>query len=251
MNPLAVVTGASSGIGRELARVFKRNGFDLVVAAEDEGIQAVADELGAQPVRVDLATPDGVEGLYAALPRPVDALALNAGIVVGGQAFTDTDVHAHLRLVDLDVRSVVHLARLVGADMAARGSGRMLLTSSIVATMPGPYQTTYNASKSFVQSFGLSLRDELADDGVSVTLLMPGPTETNIFARAGMLDTLLGGSEHKDDPADVAQQAFDALMAGRERVVTASLVMKAASAGSRLLPDSVKARISRVLSEPR
>ena len=251
MRPLAVVTGASSGIGRELARVFAANGFDLVVAADGEGIDAVAAELGAQAVRVDLATPEGVERLYAALPRPVDALALNAGIVVGGQEFVESDLNSHLRLVDLDVRSVVHLARLVGADMAERGRGRMLLTSSIVATMPGPFQTTYNAAKSFVQSFGLALRDELSEHGVTFTLVMPGPTDTNIFARAGMLDTLLGGPMRKDDPADVARQAFDALMAGKQRVVTASLAMKAASAGSRLVPDAVKAQLNRVIAKPR
>jgi len=251
MNRLAVVTGASSGIGRELARVLAANGFDLVVAAEDDGIAAIAGEIGAQAVRVDLATPEGVEALAAALPRTPDVLALNAGIVVGGEEFTRDDLDAHLRLVDLNVRSVVHLARLVGAGMAARGRGRILITASIVAAMPGPYQATYNASKSFVQSFALALRDELADRGVSVTSLMPGPTDTNIFARAGMLDTPLGGSRFKADPADVAQQAFDALMAGKQRVVTASPAMKLAGLGSRLLPDAVKGRINRLVVKPR
>ncbi len=243
MTPLAVVTGASSGIGRELARVFAENGFELLLASETES------DLAAETVRVDLATPAGVEELYARIPRAPDVLALNAGIVLGDE-FVTGDLQSHLRLVDLNVRSVVHLARLVGNDMAERGRGRILFTSSIVATMPGPYQSTYNASKSFVQSFALALRNELSDRGVSVTVLMPGPTETNIFARAGMLDTRLGASDHKDDPADVARQAFDALMAGKERVATASPVMKVASAGSRLLPDSVKGRINRFLSKP-
>ena len=113
----------------------------------------------------------------------------------------------------------MHLARLLLPDMVERGSGRVLFTASIVAAMPGPFQSTYNASKSFVQSFALALRDELRGTGVTVTTLMPGPTDTNIFARAGQLGTRLGASEHKADPADVAREAFDGLMAGKERVV--------------------------------
>jgi len=213
MSPFAVVTGASSGIGRELARVFEANGFDVLGVAEHD---------------YDLATPDGVEALYVRLDRPVDVLALNAGISEGGD-FATGDLDTHLRLVDLNVRGTVHLAMLVTADMAARGRGRVLFMSSMVAIMPGPFQATYNASKSFIQSFALALRDELKDSGVTVTVAMPGPTETNIFARAGQLDTRLGASDHKADPADVASDAFEALMAGKERVVAASLPMQLAT----------------------
>ncbi len=245
-DPLAVVTGASSGIGRELARQFAARGFDLIVAADDEDIAAVADELGAEAVRVDLATPAGVEALHARLGgRPVEALALNAGITARSD-----DLERELGLIDLNVRSTVHLARLVSSEMAARGRGRVLFTSSIVAAIPGPCQAAYNASKSFVQSFALALRDELGGRGVSVTVLMPGPTETPIFARAGQLRTLLGASDHKDDPADVARQALEALMAGRERVVAASLASKLAGAGARVAPEAVKARLNRFLARP-
>src|SRR5688500_1104133 len=166
--PLAVVTGASSGIGLELAKRFEENGFDLIAPPEEE---------------VDLATPEGVEELHArirATGRPVAALALNAGVGAGGAFATDTDLEDELRLVDLNVRSVVHLAKLVLPDMVARNEGRVLITSSIAATMPGAFQAVYNASKSFVQSFGLALREELKDTNVTVTLLMPGPTETEL-----------------------------------------------------------------------
>src|SRR4051794_40647506 len=231
---VAVVTGASSGIGRELARVFEANGYDVLGFGEED---------------FDLATPEGVEALYASIDRPVDVLALNAGIVVGG-GFVTGDLADHLRLVDLNVRGVVHLAGLMAPDMAARGSGRLLFMSSIVATMPGPFQATYNASKSFIQSFALALRNELADTGVTVTTVMPGPTDTNIFARAGQLDTLLGSVVPKADPAGVAQEAFDGLMAGRERVVPGGLPVRLIAAGSRLLPDAVKAQLNRFVSRP-
>ena len=232
--PFAVVTGDTSGIGRELADIFEYNGFDVFRVAEAE---------------FDLATAAGVEALYARIDRPVDALALNAGVSQGG-AFVEGDLEAHLRLVDLNVRGVVHLAGLLLPDMVARGSGRVLFTSSIVAAMPGPYQSTYNASKSFIQSFALGLRDELRDSGVSVTTLMPGPTETNIFARAGQLDTRLGASGHKADPAAVARDAFEGLMAGKERVVPTPLVNRLITAGSRLLPDAVKGRLNRFVTQP-
>jgi short-subunit dehydrogenase len=237
--PLAVVTGASSGIGLELAKQFEENGFDLIAPPEEE---------------VDLATPGGVEELYArirAAGRPVAALALNAGVGAGGAFATDTELEDELRLVDLNVRSVVHLAKLVLPDMVERDEGRVLITSSIASTMPGAFQAVYNGSKSFVQSFGLALREELKDTNVTVTLLMPGPTETEFFERAGMLDTRVGGNpEAQDDPADVARDGFEAMMKGDERVVSASLSTKLQGRFSRVLPDRAKAAMHRRMAEP-
>src|SRR3954470_14515448 len=214
--PLALVTGASSGIGYELAKQFAANGFDLVVAAEDAGIETAGSELQAlgaqtQVVQVDLATPEGVQRLYDSLGgRTPDAAALNAGIGAGGAFATDTDLDQELEIVDLNVRSTVHLAKYLVRDMKDRGEGRLLFTSSIASTMPGPFQAVYNASKSFVQSLALALRNELKETGVTVTSLMPGPTETEFFEVAEMLDTKVGADD-KDDPADVAQQGFEAL----------------------------------------
>jgi uncharacterized protein len=254
--PLAVVTGASSGIGLELAKQFATHGFDLVLAAEDEELASAAAEvesLGAsvEPVRVDLAEERGVEEVWQqvqSLGRPVDALALNAGIGAGG-AFADTDLADELKLVDLNVRSVVHLAKHAVREMVTRGEGRILITSSIASTMPGPFQAVYNASKSFDQSFALALRNELKDTGVTVTSLMPGPTDTEFFERADMTDTRVGASD-KDDPADVARDGFDALMAGDERVVSASASTKLQGRASRVLPDSAKAAMHRRMAEP-
>jgi short-subunit dehydrogenase len=254
--PLALVTGASSGIGRELAKQFARNDFDLIMTAEDGELAAAAREveaLGAavESVQADLATPDGVEQLHAriqAAGRPLDAAALNAGVGSGG-SFADTPLEDELRLVDLNVRSTVHLAKYVVRDMKARGSGRILFTSSIASTMPGPYQAVYNASKSFVQSLALALRNELKGTGVTVTSLMPGPTDTEFFERAGMLDTKVG-SGSKDPAADVARDGFEAMMGGRERVVASSASTKAQGRFSRLMPDSVKAEMHRRMAKP-
>jgi uncharacterized protein len=251
-SPLAVVTGASSGIGYELAKQFSENGFDLIVAAEDDSIKACAEELGAQAVQTDLARPEGVERLYneiRASGRPVDALALNAGIGAGGEFVGGTDLEQELRLVDLNVRSTVHLAKLVLPGMVSRGEGRVLFTSSIASTMPGSFQAVYNASKSFVQSFALAIRDELKDTGVTITSLMPGPTETEFFERANMLDTRVGADD-KDDPADVARQGFEAMMSGDERVISASTSTKLMGRFSRVMPDSVKSKMHRRMAEP-
>ena len=255
--PLAVVTGASSGIGYELAKQFASNGFDLIVCAEDSAIVTAATELeglgaGAEAVQADLARPEGVEQLHgqiAASGRPVAAIALNAGIGMGGAFATDTELAQELELVDLNCRSTVHLAKLVLRDMVARDEGRLLFTSSIASTMPGSFQAVYNASKSFVQSFAVALRAELADTGLTVTTLMPGPTETEFFERADMLDTKVG-SDAKDDPGDVARDGFEALMAGKERVVSHALSAKVQGRASRFMPDSAKAAMHRRMAEP-
>jgi short-subunit dehydrogenase len=252
---LALVTGASSGIGYELAKQFATHDFDLIVAAEDDDIETAASELQAlgaraQAVQVDLATPEGVDRLYGSLGgRTPDVVALNAGIGAGGAFATDTELAQELEIVDLNVRSTVHLAKLVVRGMVARGEGRLLFTSSIASTMPGAFQAVYNASKSFVQSFALALRNELKDTGVTVTALMPGPTDTEFFERADMLDTKVGAGD-KDSPEDVARDGFEALMAGKERVVSHSLSTKAQGRGSRFIPDNVKAEMHRKMAEP-
>jgi uncharacterized protein len=254
--PLALVTGASTGIGLELAKQFASSGFDLLVTAHDAALEDAVHELeplggSVASLRVDLATDDGVDQLWSAvqkLDRPVAAAALNAGRGAGG-AFTDTALADELEIVDLNVRSTVQLAKHVVRDMVARGEGRILFTSSIASTMPGSFQAVYNASKSFVQSFALALRNELQDTGVTITALMPGPTDTEFFERADMLDTKVGADD-KDDPADVARDGFEALMAGKERVISASLSTKLQGRGSRFLPDSAKAAMHRKMAEP-
>jgi short-subunit dehydrogenase len=254
--PLALVTGASRGIGYELARILVAEGHDLLLNAEDEAVETAAAELRASgrtvdTVRADLATSDGVEEVHRAViaaGRPLDVAVLNAGVGHGG-AFVDSDLADELRVVDLDVRSVVHLAHRLLPPMVARGAGRMLVTSSIAATMPGSNQAIYNASKSFVQSFTEAVADELSGTGVTLTSLMPGPTATDFFRRAGMLDTLMGQAA-REDPAQVARQGYDALMAGRTKVVGGSLLTKTQAMTAAVLPDQVKAVVHRLIARP-
>jgi uncharacterized protein len=250
--PYAVVTGASTGIGLELAKEFARNGFDLLIVADEAEINKAADlvrqpGIQVQAVQVDLATDDGVEKLYREIEasgRPLDAVALNAGVGAGGDFVRETDLRDDLKVIDLNVRSTVYLAKRVLQDMVSRGQGRVLFTSSIASTMPGTFNAVYNASKAFVQSFAQAIRNELKDTGVTVTALMPGATETEFFHRANMDDTKVGSGE-KDDPADVAREGFEAMMAGKDHVIAGSFKNKVQATMARVLPDPVLAEMHR------
>jgi short-subunit dehydrogenase len=252
----AVVTGASSGIGLELARQFAQNGFDLLICAEDGELGAARADLaqaGAHVdlVQADLATFDGVEQLVSAVTatgRAVDALALNAGIGNSG-AFLDIPLADEERLIALNVGSTVHLAKSLLPAMVTRGSGGVLFTASIAATMPGPYYATYAASKAFVHSFAEALRHELKDSGVTVTSLMPGPTDTDFFDRADMGDTPVA-DDKKDDPAEVAKDGFEALMAGKDHVIAGSAKNKLQTSAGKLLGDTAKAALHARLTKP-
>lgn len=255
--PLAVVTGASSGIGLELAKQFADNGYDLIIAAEDDALDGAVSTIGnlgaaVKGARVDLATYDGVERLWSTIEsngRAVDAIAINAGVGAGGDFTRDIALDDELQLVQLNVVSTVHLAKRVLPGMVERGNGRVLFTSSIAAMMPSPFQAVYGASKSFVQSLAEGLRVELEGTGVTVTALMPGPTETDFFRRADMEDTKIG-SESKDDAAQVARQGYDALMSGKQKVIAGSVKTRAMGESAKVTPDHAKAKMHRSIAEP-
>jgi short-subunit dehydrogenase len=254
---LAVVTGASSGIGRELARLFAADGYDLVIVANEPQIDDTARELAVggirvEPVQADLRDDTAVKRVYDVVSdggRVPAAVAFNAGIGRAGR-FVDGDLKEDLDIVDVNVRSTVHLAKLVLRDMASQDAGRALFTSSIVAMMPGSHQTMYNASKAFIQSFAEALHDEFRGTGVSVTALMPGPTDTEFFRRAAMENTLLARLPLKDDPAKTAAQGYAAMMRGQQKVVASSLTSKLTGAAFSVLPDSVKAVANRLIVMP-
>jgi short-subunit dehydrogenase len=258
MRQLALVTGASSGIGLELARQFAQNGFDLIITAEDDELKAAEASLAGEgaevrAVRADLSTYDGVEQLWSAVAsvgRPLDAVALNAGIGVNGDFARDIPLEDDLRLIAVNVTAVVHLAKRVLPAMIERGAGRVLITSSVAATMPGPYYATYAASKAFLQSFAQAVRFELKDTGVTVTALQPGPTDTEFFDRAGMDDTKVAEAK-KDDPAEVAKDGFEALMAGKDRVIAGSAKNKAQVAAGKVLPETATAAVHAAQTKPK
>lgn len=253
--PFAVVTGGSSGIGYELAKQFADNGFDVLIAAEDaEHLAHACAGLSAGGAAIDthasdLSTEAGVTSLHEALHgRPVDVLCVNAGVGLGGP-FVETDLQRELKMIDLNVRGAVQLTKLVLKDMVARDSGKLLFTSSISATHPGPFEAVYSSTKVFLRWFGESLRNELKDTGIDVTVLMPSVTDTNFFNRADMMDTNAGTMENKDNPAAVAKAAFDALMADKHKVIP-TLKNKVMGAVADMSPAPVGAQMHRALAEP-
>jgi short-subunit dehydrogenase len=251
--PFAIVTGASSGIGYELAKQCAEHEFDLLVAADKQAINQAAQDfrqlgVAVKAVEADLATQDGVDRLYSAVQgRPVDALIANAGHGLG-HGFLDQDFNEVRHVIDTNITGTIYLIQKVGRDMRARGQGRILITGSIAGFMPGTYSAVYNGTKAFIDSFSFALRAELKDTGVTVTCLMPGATETEFFERAGMLDTKVGQQE-KDDPAEVAQVGFDAMMRGEGDVVS-GWKNKLQTTIANVTPAGVLAEQHRKMAEP-
>ena len=251
--PLAIVTGASSGIGYELAKCCAQNGYDLVIAADEPAINDAAQTfrnlgVSVEAVQADLATIEGVDRLYgAAKGRPVEALLANAGRGLG-KGFLDQDFNDVRRVVDTNITGTIYLIHKVGRDMRAQGRGRILITGSIAGFIPGTYQAVYNASKAFLDSFSFAIRHELKDTGVTVTCLMPGATETEFFERADMMDTKVGTAK-KDDAAQVARTGFDAMMRGTGDVVT-GWHNKLQTAIANVTPSDMLAEQHRKMAEP-
>jgi short-subunit dehydrogenase len=251
--PLAIVTGASSGIGYELATIAAREGYDLVVAAdmpEIEDAAATFRELGAETrhLHVDLATRDGVDTLWEAVDeRPVELLFANAGHGLG-HGFLDQDFDEVEHVIDTNITGTLYLIQQVGRQMRTQGHGRMLITGSVAGFIPGTYQAVYNGTKAFIDSFSFALRAELKDTGVTVTCLMPGPTDTEFFERADLMDTKVGAGK-KDDAADVARVGYDAMMRGDGDVVY-GWKNKIETAVANVTPSGMLAEQHRKMTEP-
>ncbi len=228
---MAVITGASSGIGLALAKQFAKNGSNLLIVGQSEDIYYTQEcleeeyEVQVTALRANLATFQGVEKLYQTIQmmrRSVDAIAVNAGIGVSGNFIYDTDLYDELDMINLNITSLVHLSKLVAWDMARRGRGRILFTSSVAALSPVSSMTVYSATKAFVLSFGEALRDDLKDTGVTVTVLLPKATDTDFFDRDTMDKEDEPDDSEKDDPDDVAEKAYEALIKGEDHVMIGS-----------------------------
>jgi len=253
LRPFAIVTGASSGIGFELAKCCAAHGFDLLIAADEPEIEAAARTLrtsgaAVEAVQVDLATQQGVDTLYAAAAgRPVSALLANAGRGLG-RAFLEQDFEEVRRVIDTNVTGTLCLIQMVGRDMLARGEGRILITGSIAGYIPGTFQAVYNGTKALLDSFSYALREELKDTGITVTCLMPGPTETEFFERADLLDTEVGTAK-KQPAEEVAKVGFDAMMSGDASIIS-GWKNKMQVALANLLPNEALAKQHRMQAEP-
>ena len=251
--PFAIVTGASTGIGFELAKRCANEGYDLLIAADEPEIEKAAaslrtDDGKVEALKADLATIEGVDKLYAAARgRQVDALLANAGRGLG-HAFLDQDFEKARRVVDTNIIGTIYLIHKVGNDMRRRNAGKILIVGSIAGFIPGSFQAVYNGTKAFLNSFSFALREELKDTKVTVTCLMPGATETEFFRRADMMDTAVGTAE-KDDPAEVANNGFDAMIKGEGDVVS-GFKNKVQSAAANVTPASVLASQHRKKAEP-
>lgn len=247
MTGLALVTGASAGIGFHLAEGLADRGYDIVgVGASDriEQLPARLPRTTVHPVRADLATAEGVEAVWSAvasLGRPLEVVAMNAGMSLGG-AFIDTDLDRELHMLALNVTSQVRLAKHVTRHMAQRRSGRILITSSLSALTPTPYESIYGPTRAFMASFAQGLREEMREHGVSVTALLPGATATEFHDRAGMQNTAFGDNSTKNDPQLVASRGLEALFAGRDHVVGGDRRTRLDALKNKFLPEQVKAR---------
>ncbi|MCW3796864.1 SDR family NAD(P)-dependent oxidoreductase [Sphingomonas sp. BN140010] len=251
-NKLAVVTGASSGIGLELAKLAAGEGYDLIVAADTPFVDAAAGlkDLGVnvEQIEADLATEQGVKQLVQKIgDRQVDALAANAGHGLG-HAFLDQQPRDWMHVIETNITGTLLLIQPLAKKMVARGEGKILITGSIAGHLAGSFQAVYNGTKAFVDSFAAALNNELKDTGVTVTCLKPGATETEFFERADLEDTKVGQAK-KDDPADVAKTGWEAMKDGKESVVY-GLKNKAQVWAAGILPESATAVLHRQQAEP-
>jgi uncharacterized protein len=253
VRPLAVVTGASTGIGYELAKCCAKSGFDLVVVADEPRIAKAAQDFRAlgstvEAVEADLSTTAGVDELYEKIgARKVDALLANAGRGLG-KGFLDQNFNDVMHVVNTNITGTIYLIQKIGRDMRKRRAGKILITGSIAGFIPGTFHAVYNATKAFLDSFSFALRAELKDTGITVTCLMPGATETDFFERAGLMDTKIGQAK-KDDPVDVAETGFKAMMNGDGDVVS-GWHNKLQSAIANITPAGFLAEQHRKQAEP-
>ncbi len=241
----ALITGATAGIGLELARLFARDGYTLtIVARTAEDLQRTARELRSdygvevRTIARDLMLPEGPFDVCREVDAagiPVDVLVNDAGQGLYGE-FTETDIRRELDIIRLNIDAYLVLGKHFLQQMVGRGSGRVLNVASIASRLPGPLQSVYHASKAFVLSWSEAIRFEVKDKGVTVTALMPGPTDTDFFRKADMESSKLVQEGSMSDPAAVARDGYEALMAGEDKVIS-GMKNKLQVGMSNMMPD--------------
>lgn len=253
----ALITGATSGIGLELAKLFARDNFNLIIVARDqkklESTAAILESEGIEVIQIskDLFIPGAAEELYQqvkSLSVQVDVLVNDAGQGVYGK-FVENDLRRELDIIQLNIASLITTTKLFSRDMVARGTGKILNLASVAGKAPGPYQAVYHGTKAFVHSFNEAIRNELKDTGVSVTSLLPGATDTDFFRKADMLDSKIVQEGDLADPAKVAKDGYQALMEGKDMVVS-GLKNKVQVALGNITPDSIQASQMEKVQEP-
>lgn len=257
MQKTALITGASSGIGKALAREFARNNYHLVIVAEKaEELSMAKQELSSEfSVEVtdmpkDLTREQAPQEIYDQLHSQgvrIDVLVNDAGV---GQRekFHESDINKDVYIVRLNIEALIRLTKLFVKDMVARGNGKILNVGSVAGFQPGPMLAVYHASKAFVVSFSEAISDELEDTGVSVTALCPGPTDTNFASRADMENARIFQSGQVMEPEEVAQAGYKAVMNG-ERAVIPGISNKALTFTRRLIPKSMQANLNKKFYE--
>lgn len=242
----ALITGGTSGIGKELANLFAKDQYNLVlVARNQQELDSTASELRTAGIEVktfakDLSKMDDAKALCNEIDVPVEILVNDAGQGLYG-LFKDNDLERELDIIHLNVCATVILTKHFVNEMTKRGSGRILNLGSIAGKLPGPWQAVYHATKAFVLSFTSAIREELKDSGVTITALLPGVTDTDFFNKAGMNDSkAVQDKEAMAAPADVAKDGYEALMAGEDRIIS-GLKNKVQVGAANLMPDSTVA----------
>ncbi|KQR71180.1 SDR family oxidoreductase [Pedobacter sp. Leaf176] len=253
----ALITGATSGIGLELAKLFAKDKFNLVIVARNEAdLERTASMLKMEGIEVitfskDLFLPDAASELYEDLKSQniqIDVLVNDAGQGVYGK-FIETELNRELDIIQLNIASLVTLTKLYVKEMVARNSGKILNVASIAGKAPGPYQAVYHGTKAFVHSFSESVRNEVKDSAVTITSLLPGPTDTDFFNKADMQDSKIVQEGQLADPAGVAKDGYEAMMAGDDMVVSGMKNKIMVTLGN-ITPDSMQAEQMAKMQEP-
>ena len=254
-NKFAVITGASTGIGFELATLAAKDGYDILVVADEALINDAArdfEQFGTQvqAVEADLSTVEGVDKLLAATDgRRIDVLCANAGRGLG-HGFLEQKVEDWRHVVETNITGTIYLLQKVLPDMVARNEGKVLVVGSVAGYIPGAFQAVYNGTKAFIDSFTEALRNELKDaDGVTISTLMPGPVDTEFFARGDLLDTQVGSDPNKRSAEDVAADGWKALNSGKPSIFS-GWTTKIQGVLANVVPGSVLAEQHRKMAEP-